>query len=108
MIRNVGYADIEEWQLYSHNIAGNQYKLMLVFRVLESFSQLRYHTGIHFYGDDFFSPLQQQLGEVAGTGTNLQHNISGSDGRFLYHFLKNVCVDENVLTIGFVEDHSCP
>ena len=108
LIRNVGYADIEEWQLYSHNIAGNQYKLMLVFRVLESFSQLWYHTGIHFYGDDFFSPLQQQLGEIAGTGTNLQHNISGSDGRFLYHFLQDMGINENVLAVSFVENHTSP
>ena len=91
-----------------HKISRYQNKFAGIFRVLESFAQLSDHAGIDFDGDDFFGPLQEELGEVTSSGSNFKHDISGPDTWLVDHFMKDVRVDQNMLTVWFVEDHTGP
>ena len=80
---------------------------MGVLWVFEPFGQFSYHPRIDFNSYDFFGSLEKKLCEVSCSWSNLKYNICGSNSGFVDHFLKNMWIDEYVLSIRFIEDHAC-
>ena len=58
LIRDIGDTNVEERQLYVHEVSRNEDELACVLRILEPFTELSHHSSVDLYGNYLFSLLE--------------------------------------------------
>lgn len=106
LVRRVGDAHVEVRQVRLHEVAQEDFQLLLLRSSMDSFGQLRRHSRVHLHCHHFAGLLQDANGQVSCSGTNLQHNVAGFDLRLVHNALCDKRVFKNVLAeVGVELEH---